>query len=456
MTIDSFHDIAILRITSGHMLGLKTTLNKPHAHARYVTPRKEQLLPVLAVGPAKFKPPVVHACLCNMSSKQPIVRLLPSCLKHQGLPNPFQIQTFWDNDCSWGSLRLQHHVWTRTLEDRSAQKISEEVKNPIQDRIHGTIFGAACGNSLGGSCIGLSHKDILATVGISRLKDFEPGLSRSFLPDHKPGNLLADVLMGLSLAESLIEKGGRFDPLDLKSRYRQLLEDPEFVNSAPGVQCLAALRRMVDEVRLSEDVLEATHSSGACRAFAAGCLPGGKQSDEPVEVAIKQAELSHSDRRVACSAAVIADSIRYFIEGNKIVTVDEVRQYVIREYELAKKIDARFAESWDGVAPDLDYTRPAEELPYSLVNVEFDVCESVPTAVGIFLIFRHNLEAAVCAAARSGGDTDTIGAIVGALSGAYHGISNIPRRWTDQIAQSTRLQNIANGMDKLWKQTEKK
>lgn len=337
----------------------------------------------------------------------------------------------------------------QNIEDKLTDRFLERLENPIHDRIAGVIFGAACGGSLGGSCIGLSHKEILATVGISRLRDFEPGLSKSCLPDHKPGALLADTLMGLALAVSLVHSKGTLDSWDLKSRYGKLLEDPRFVNSAPGAPCLAALRDMIDGLKTGEELAQVTHPSGAARAFPAGCLPGGNRSGEPIKLAMEQAQLSSSEK-VAAAAAVIADSISYFIQGGKIDTEVSVRNYVLRQYELAKKIDSSFAESWDGVAPDLDYRHPANELPYSLINVETDVSELVPTSVGIFLIFRHNAEEAICQAVRAGGDTDTVGTIVGALAGAYHGVSHLPRRWLDNISDKERLMAISNGLCGLW------
>jgi ADP-ribosylglycohydrolase len=147
---------------------------------------------------------------------------------------------------------------------------------------------------------------------------------------------------------------------------------------------------------------------------------------------------------------VVADSVHYFISGGRLDTEDQVRAYVKREFEVANRFDPRFAESWDDVAPDLDYTKPAEDLPYSLVNVESNVNELVPTAVGIFLIFRHSLEEAVCAAARSGGDTDTVAILVGALSGAYHGAANVPERWLKGVAMKEKLEALAQGLANLW------
>ncbi len=324
------------------------------------------------------------------------------------------------------------------------KKLSEEMK----DRLRGAIWGACCGSSLGGSCVGLNHKEILATAGISVLRDFVPGLSKSQMPDHKAGDIHADAELGLALAETLIASGGKLQPQELKGRYTQLLECNDFLEGGPGPLCLAALRRMADESPLVDDEPESTHVSGAARAFPIGCLPIDQESRK--QLAMTQAGMSHSNTSVAAASTVIADLVHNFIIGERIETESQVRNFVHKEFALAKTIDERFADFWDDIAPDLDYSKPAEDLPYSLVNVQSSVNECVPTSVGIFLIYRHNLEEAICAAARVGGDTDTAACIVGALAGAYHGASKIPSRWIDQIHERERIEKVIDGLLALW------
>lgn len=321
----------------------------------------------------------------------------------------------------------------------------QELSEGIKDRITGAILGAACGSALGGSCVGLNHKEILATAGISVLRDFVPGLTRSRLPDHKAGELLADAYLGVVLGESLVDTHGKLDVEDLRLKYKELLESPEFAHAGADAHCLASLRRFVDRLEPAKEGDESVDVGGAARAFPVGCL-----RDNVIEIAKQQAGLTNGDPAVASASAVIADSINAFINGTRLDTEDDVRRYVYREMDLANSIDQRFAEFWDDVAPDLDYTSPASELPYSLVNVQSSVTECVPTAVGIFLIFRHDLEDAICAAARAGGDTDTAATIVGALSGAYHGASKLPERWLLNIAQRERLDKVIKGLTDLW------
>jgi ADP-ribosyl-[dinitrogen reductase] hydrolase len=64
--------------------------------------------------------------------------------------------------------------------------------------------------------------------------------------------------------------------------------------------------------------------------------------------------------------------------------------------------------------------------------------------VGLFAFFRHpgDFRSAMEAALSCGGDTDTVGAMVGALCGAQVGVEGIPARWRDGVFEwprSTRL-----------------
>jgi len=318
----------------------------------------------------------------------------------------------------------------------------------VADRIHGTILASACANSLGGSCIGLNRRDIVAAIGLNGISDFTGGLKRSYLPDHKPGSWLADTFLAVELGESLVADKGYLNLEDLKQRYTQLLENKQFLMSAPGAPCLAGLRRTADGLEPQADGSpESLEDSGAIRAFPLGLLP---EKFAIGDQAIKQARLTQGDSRVWAAAAVLADSIFWLVQGNKLVTPTDVKTYITREFDIAGKIDGRLAESWDDVAPDLDYANPANELPYSLLNVESYINELIPTAVGIFLIFRHDLEQAIIQAACAGGATDSVSAIVGALVGAYHGASAIPQRWLDKLEDRKRLESLAENIISLW------
>ncbi len=59
---------------------------------------------------------------------------------------------------------------------------------------------------------------------------------------------------------------------------------------------------------------------------------------------------------------------------------------------------------------------------------------TVATAHAITLIYADEPELAIGAAAASGGDTDTVACIVGALMGARHGVAALTTRWIEGLA----------------------
>jgi len=72
---------------------------------------------------------------------------------------------------------------------------------------------------------------------------------------------------------------------------------------------------------------------------------------------------------------------------------------------------------------------------------------SVPTAIYCFLRNWGSFEDSVLYAVNLGGDTDTIGAMAGAISGAFHGVEAIPERWKSRLEKGDYIEELA---EKLW------
>jgi poly(ADP-ribose) glycohydrolase ARH3 len=72
---------------------------------------------------------------------------------------------------------------------------------------------------------------------------------------------------------------------------------------------------------------------------------------------------------------------------------------------------------------------------------------SVPTAIYSFLTHPQSFAGAVVYAVSLGGDSDTIGAMTGAISGAYLGIGAVPRMWKEKLENRAYMEELA---EKLW------
>jgi poly(ADP-ribose) glycohydrolase ARH3 len=72
---------------------------------------------------------------------------------------------------------------------------------------------------------------------------------------------------------------------------------------------------------------------------------------------------------------------------------------------------------------------------------------SVPAAIYSFLSHQGSFEESVLYAIGLGGDTDTIGAMNGAIAGAYLGIDSIPERWRNKLENREYIEDLAQ---ELW------
>ena len=67
-----------------------------------------------------------------------------------------------------------------------------------------------------------------------------------------------------------------------------------------------------------------------------------------------------------------------------------------------------------------------------------EALHSVPTAIASFALTPESFEATVSNVIFLGGDTDTLAAMAGSLSGAYLGASRLPRRLVGLLESSTK------------------
>ena len=84
-----------------------------------------------------------------------------------------------------------------------------------------------------------------------------------------------------------------------------------------------------------------------------------------------------------------------------------------------------------------------------LLGNGIEAFNSVPAAIYSFLTHAASFEEAVVYAISLGGDTDTIGAMCGAISGAYLGVDAIPERWRAKLENREYLEGLAEGLWRL-------
>jgi hypothetical protein len=92
----------------------------------------------------------------------------------------------------------------------------------------------------------------------------------------------------------------------------------------------------------------------------------------------------------------------------------------------------------------------------SLASAKVDDIRSTGYAVDTLeasiwcLITTNSFEDAVLRAVNLGGDTDTTGAVTGALAAIYYGYEAIPQKWVDRLARKDDIHDLAARLDQYY------
>lgn len=86
----------------------------------------------------------------------------------------------------------------------------------------------------------------------------------------------------------------------------------------------------------------------------------------------------------------------------------------------------------------------AAAVRQALARNSCNVLESVPFAFAVAMEHRGSFRDGVLAAVNAGGDADSTGAMVGAMLGAFHGLSAVPPEWIEGLEAHDEIINLAD------------
>ena len=280
------------------------------------------------------------------------------------------------------------------------------------DRAGGALLGTFVGDALGMPFEGLGHQAIPIAVEMVEAR-------------RGRGTYTDDTQMMIALAESLIDRGQ--------------VEDEHLARAF--LAAYDPLRGYGDGTRR----VFALWAAGAPVAEAAGQLFGGQGSRgngaamriAPVAVCFRE-----DPERLRAEAALSARVTHVHPVGidGAVVQAAAIGAALRDEDVLeAARAVAQTGELRDGLE-DVGVLLVAERDPgevHARLGSSSDAAESVCAAVYSALAHR-TFEASVRFAVRLGGDTDTVAAMAGAISGARHGARSIPRPWLDALEEGER------------------
>ena len=284
------------------------------------------------------------------------------------------------------------------------------MKIDLKSKFRGALLGTAVGDALGAPVEGLNMEMVRSVYGNE--KEWE----------RVEGRYTDDTEMMIGVAESLIRIRG-FNGADMASTFIQNFDVKR--GYGPGsTGALKMIREGENWEAASKKLFggEGSYGNGAAMRIAPVGLFYYDDTDALREVAYKSSMITHSHELGKEGAALQAFAIALAVRGQKEGMPSELEGFVQNDV---------YKEKIRLIGLILDKAPRKKEVIAKLGN-GMAAFNSVPTAIYSFLRAGSFKEGVVYAVSL-GGDTDTIGAMTGAISGAYYGDRAIPREWMEQL-----------------------
>jgi poly(ADP-ribose) glycohydrolase ARH3 len=281
--------------------------------------------------------------------------------------------------------------------------------NSENDRVRGALLGTFVGDALGMPFEGMPPAGIP-----DPLEMLDARLGRGTYTD--------DTQMAIALAESLLACDG----VDAQALGRAFAEahDPRRGYGSGTTEVLRLVRSGIHPHEAASAAFEGEGSqgNGAAMRVAPVAVRYTDDASALAEAARASAGVTHSHPLAVDAAVAQAAAVGAALSG-------ELPLEAAFEAATTSELKARLTK-----ARELLDSRPKPaELATALGNSSRGH-DSVPAA--IYAAATHeSVEAAITFAVRCGGDTDTIGAMAGAIAAARSGASAIPARWLDALEQ---------------------
>lgn len=306
--------------------------------------------------------------------------------------------------------------------------------DPRLSRAYGALAGLALGDALGMPTQAMSPQQIRTVYGrVTGLVDADA--SQPYAPGMAAGSVTDDTEQALLIASLLVAGRGSSArvTLDAHEFAHALLEWEDSMIERGSLDLLGpSTKAALERVRGGEDPLavggEGTTNGAAMRVTPIGIAVSTADPEAFADAVWSSCRVTHATRQGFQSAALVAAAVSLGIDSAR-STAPDLRALLWKAVTFVDSLPARGA--WTPDPGVIAATRRAMQLSInpassSLECLAQQVGTSVASAHSIPMAFallaREPSPQALLGAANIGGDTDTIGAIAGAILGAALGV----------------------------------
>ena len=317
--------------------------------------------------------------------------------------------------------------------------------DPRFSRAYGALAGLALGDALGMPTQAMSPQQIQTVYGhVTGLVDGDK--SQPYAPGMAAGSVTDDTEQALLIASLLLKGHGSGLNLDAGEFSHALLAWEDSMIERGSLDLLGpSTKAALERVRAGEDPLrvggEGTTNGAAMRVTPIGIAASTSDRQLFADAVWSSCQVTHATRQGFQSAALVAAAVSLGIDAG----AADVTALLWEAVAFVRSLPERGAWSPepDVVAATHRALKLAAQPPSSLEWLAGQIGTAVAAAQAIPMAFallaRDPSPRALLQVANLGGDTDTIGAIAGAILGASLGVEVFDAYGLAQVEQVSQL-----------------
>lgn len=318
--------------------------------------------------------------------------------------------------------------------------------DPRFSRAYGALAGLALGDALGMPTQAMSPKQIQAVYGhVTGLVDGDK--SQPYAPGMAAGSVTDDTEQALLIASLLLKGHGSGLNLDASEFSHALLAWEDSMIERGSLDLLGpSTKAALERVRAGEDPLrvggEGTTNGAAMRVTPIGIAASTSDRQLFADAVWSSCQVTHATRQGFQSAALVAAAVSLGIDAGAADVTDLLWKAVAFVRSLPEH--GAWSPEPDVVAAThralkLAAQPASSSLEWLAEQIGTSVASAQAIPMAFALLARNPSPRALLQAANLGGDTDTIGAIAGAILGASLGVEVFDAYGLAQVEQVSQL-----------------
>ena len=317
--------------------------------------------------------------------------------------------------------------------------------DPRFSRAYGALAGLALGDALGMPTQAMSPQQIQTVYGhVTGLVDGDK--SQPYAPGMAAGSVTDDTEQALLIASLLLKGHGSGLNLDASEFSHALLAWEDSMIERGSLDLLGpSTKAALERVRAGENPLrvggEGTTNGAAMRVTPIGIAASTSDRQLFADAVWSSCQVTHATRQGFQSAALVAAAVSLGIDAGAADVTDLLWKAVAFVRSLPER--GAWSPEPDVVAATHRALKlaaqPASSLEWLAGQIGTAVASAQAISMAFALLARDPSPRALLQAANLGGDTDTIGAIAGAILGASLGVEVFDAYGLAQVEQVSQL-----------------